>query len=411
MLRKLALALVLAYPLASQSLPLESLALEGTAISRDAVLSIGQLRIGGPIDKAAIDKACGRLTATGLFQSVSYRYAPGPKRGWVLTLTIQDQQQFTPALIDLPGADDSELWHWLTALYPPFDHKVPDNDTAQDFIARALADHAKAELDGQPVVTRMESDLKTGKNLISFQPATLPHISALNFTGEHELTSEQLTAVLAKLGADEGYIGRRFRQLVEINLRRAYEDHGMYRVAFPKITSQKASPGNVNVTVAIEEGPQYKLGDVTFVGDNLPQEAMFKAAQFQKGQIADWSEIQKAIWSAEKPVRRTGYLKASAQPERIFHDDQLLLDLKVPFAMGPKFYAGPLSILGLAPDDEAKARKMWKLRIGDPYDYEYPAEFIRAFTASVSTQFRRVTPSTQQRANNVMDFMLIFEMK
>jgi len=411
MLRKLAFALVLAYPLAAQSLPLESLVLEGTAISREAILTIAQLRIGGPIDKAAIEKACGKLTDSVLFQAVSYRYAPGPKRGWVLTLTIQDQQQFTPASIDFPGADDSELWRWLTSLYPPFNRKVPDNDTAQEFIAKALADHAKAELDGQPVVTRMESDLRTGKNLISFQPATLPHIAAMNFTGQHELTSEALTAVLAKLVADDGFTDRRFRQVVEINLRRAYEEHGMYRVAFPRITAQKTSPGSVTVTTAIEEGPQFKLGEVNFVGDNLPLDTMFKAAQFKKGQIANWTEIQTAIWAAEKPVKRTGYFHASARPERIFRDDQLLLDLKIPFAMGPMFHAGPLKIIGLAPDDEAKARKMWKLRIGDPYDYEYPAEFLRAFVPSVSTEFRKITPSTQLQPNNVMDFMLLFEMK
>jgi len=130
-------------------------------MSRDTVLTIAGLRIGGPIDKAAIETACGKLTDTGLIQSISYRYARGPKRGWVLTLTIEDQKQFTPASIDFPGVDDAELWRWLAAQYPAFDHKVPANDPAQEFVAKALAEHAKAELDGQAVVTRMESDLRT----------------------------------------------------------------------------------------------------------------------------------------------------------------------------------------------------------------------------------------------------------
>jgi len=411
MLRKLAFALVLAYPVAAQSLPLESLVLEGTGISREAILSAGQLRIGGPADKAAFDKACGKLIGTGLFQTVSYRYAPGPKRGWVLTLTIQDQRQFSPASIDLPGADGSELWRWLTSLYPPFDHQVPDNDAAQDFLAKALAEHAKAVLDGQPVVTRVETDLRTGKSQISFQPQTLPHVAAMNFTGQHELTAEALAAVLANKVTDEGYTDRRFRQVVELNLRPAYEEHGMYRVQFPKITAQKTSPGNVTVTTTIEEGPQFKLGEVTFVGDNLPVEAMFRAAQFKKGEIANWTEIEKSIREAEKPLKRTGYFKASAQPERIFHDDQLLLDLKIPFAMGPKFLAGKLSIVGLSPEDEATARKMWKLRIGDPYDYEYPAEFLKVFVPSVRTEFRKINASTENQPHNFVDFLLIFDPK
>jgi hypothetical protein len=77
---------------------LESVILEGTGVSREAVLRIAELRLGAPIDKPAIDAACDRLTGTGLFQSVTYRYAQGPKRGYVLTLTIEDQKQLTEAV-------------------------------------------------------------------------------------------------------------------------------------------------------------------------------------------------------------------------------------------------------------------------------------------------------------------------
>ena len=411
MLRKLAFALVLAYPLAAQSLPLESLVLEGTAMPRETVLAIAGWHIGSPIDKPAIESACGKLNATGFFQSISYRYATGPKRGWVLTLTIEDQKQLTPAAIDFPGVDEAEQWRWLTSQYPAFDRKVPANDTAQDFIANALREHAKVELAEQPVVTRMESDLKTGKSSISFQPETLPRIVAMNFTGERELTPEALTAVLAKLVEGTGYTDRYFRQLVEMNLRQAYEEHGMYRVRFPKITARITAPGAVTVTTAIEEGPQFKLGEVTFVGDGLPVEAMLKAARFKKGEIANWSEIQKAIWEAQRPVKRTGYFMATARPERIFHDDQLLLDLKIPFFMGPMFHAGKLTIIGLMPEQEEKARKMWKLKLGDPYDYEYPADFLKAFVPSLGAEFKKITPSTQHQPHNVVDFTLLFDPK
>jgi outer membrane protein assembly factor BamA len=410
MLRKLALAVVLASSLAAQSLPLESLVLEGTSMPRDTVLAMAGLRIGGPIDKAAIEAACGKLTDTGLIQSISYRYARGPKRGWVLTLTIEDQKQFTAASIDFPGVDDADLWRWLEAQYPAFDHKVPANDPAQDLIAKALAEHAKAELDGQAVVTRMESDLRTGKSLISFQPANLPRIAAMNFTGQHELSADALTAVLAKLVADDGYTDRHFRQLVEINLRRAYEEHGMYRVKFPKIDAEKAGAGRVTVTTAIEEGAQFKLGEVSFVGDNLPVEAMLKAAKFRKGQVANWTEIQSGIWAAERPVKRTGYFAAASQSERILHDDQSVLDVKISFAMGPLFHAGQLKIIGLTPELEAKARKLWKAQPGDPYDFEYAGEFLREFGQSVSLgQFKKITPSIQRQADNVMDCTLLFE--
>jgi outer membrane protein assembly factor BamA len=197
---------------------------------------------------------------------------------------------------------------------------------------------------------------------------------------------------------------------VEINLRRAYEEHGMYRVKFPKIDAEKAGAGRVTVTTAIEEGAQFKLGEVSFVGDNLPVEAMLKAAKFKKGQVANWTEIQSGIWAAERPVKRTGYFAAASRSERILRDDQSVLDLKISFTMGPLFHAGQLKIIGLTPELEAKARKLWKAQRGDPYDFEYAGEFLKEFGQSVSLgQFKKVTPSTQRQPDNVMDWTLLFE--
>jgi hypothetical protein len=57
---------------------------------------------------------------------------------------------------------------------------------------------------------------------------------------------------------------------------------------------------------------------------------------------------------------------------------------------------GPFYRVGQAPERahaalEAHARKMWKLQPGDPYDYEYPREFLRAFLQSVDPrQFKIV---------------------
>src|ERR1700677_5238341 len=82
--------------------PLESVVLEGTALKRDVILEIAGLRLGAPVDKPMIESACSKLQESGLFDSLTYRYAPGPKRGFVLTLTIADKTSLSDASIDLP---------------------------------------------------------------------------------------------------------------------------------------------------------------------------------------------------------------------------------------------------------------------------------------------------------------------
>jgi outer membrane protein assembly factor BamA len=413
MVRKLLCAVLLLSRIQGQeaAFPLESVSLEGTIVSKQVVLEIAGLRIGSPIGQAAIEAACSKLKESGLFESIVYRYAPGPKHGYALTLTVADPKSLSAAAIDFPGIDDKEPWQWLVSQFPAFDRKVPGNDSAQQFIAKKLEERFSGKLDGQHVVARMEADLASRKTIVSFQPETLPRIASMTFTGQHDMTAEELTGLLQNFVADQGYTDRHFRDAVEMNLRRAYEERGMYRVRFPSVTSRKAAASTVIVTTAVEEGPKFTLGDVELVGDKLPVEAMLKAAKFKKGKVANWTEIQNGIWELERPLKRTGYFDAVAKAERVLHDDQRVLDIRIPFYMGPFYHFGQLHITGLTAALESQARKMWKLQPGDPFDYDYPRDFFRAFFASVdSRQFKKFAANMQNAAgDHIKDFTLVFE--
>ena len=386
--------------------------MEGTRISRATVLEIAGLRIGAPVSKAVIEQACGRLQESGIFQTIDYHYAPGPKRGYVLTLKLTDPG-LSEAAIDIPGIDENEVWQWLSSKYPDFNHKVPGDDAAQKFLAREMESHLGARLEGQHIVSNLEGGFgPRAKLFVSFQPETLPRVASMSFTGNSEVSSQELGKVMDKVAANRDYTERRFRQLVELNLRRAYEEHGMYRVRFPSITAQKTGPLLLAVTTSVQEGAQFNLGEVQLVGDGLPSAAMLAAANFKKGELANWTEIQKGIWELEKPLKRTGYFDAAAKPERILHDDRRILDLTVSFNKGPLYYFGQLQLAGLSAGLETKARQIWKAKPGDPYDYEYPNDFLRAFFQSVDgRQFKKYRVDTKRAPGQVMDITVVFEPK
>src|SRR5581483_948564 len=218
-----------------------------------------------------------------------------------------------------------------------------------------------------------------------------------------------LNAAMDKVNAEQEYTDRRFRRYVDLTLRRTYEEHGMYRVKFLSITAKKADDLTVDVNVAIDEGPQYTLGQVQLIGENLPEKEMLQAAAFKTGQTANWTEIQNGIWNMEKPVKRSGYFNAAALPERVFDDQRHVLDLKVKVQKGPLYRFGELSITGLSPELEAQARKYWHARPGDPYDYVYPSEFLREFSKVVDfRQFSKYGATVTPKPDHVMDVKLEF---
>ena len=400
-------------PAASQNvaLPLESVAIVGSAIPQPVILEIAGLRVAAPIEKAGIEEACKKLQDSGLFATISYRYAPGPKKGYALTLTLADQAPLTDATIDVPGADENEVWQWLSSRFHRFDRQAPQVEAGQTFLATEIERHLGSRLlHGQHLTVRIGADLNTHKLTLSFQPAVLPRVQSVAFTGNQAVDSKELGSVLNRIVADSGYTDRAFASAVELNLRPVYEEHGYYRVVL--------APGNpvwtdsgVSVNVAVAEGAPYRLGNVELLGDDLPASTMLSAAQFPKGKLANWKQIQDGIWEMERIVKRTGYFEAAAAPDRSYDDAAHTLDLRIRTVKGPLYHFGEVRITGLAPNLAERAKRMWKPKLGDPYDYSYPNEFLQAFSGTVDFRnFSKHEAVVQKgEGDHVMDINLVFE--
>jgi len=392
--------------------PLESVAIEGSVIPQPVVLEIAGLRIAAPIDKARIDEACRRLQESGLFGSISYRCTPGPKNGYLLTFILADQAPLQAAVIDIPGVDESEPWQWLATKFRRFDHQVPQVDSAQNYLAGELERHLGGRMRGQHIAVRMETDLKTRKVSVMFQPDILPKLQAVSFSGNGAVSSQELAAVLNPLAINKDFTERRLTSLVEMNLRPVYEQHGYYRVKFVPGTPQFSDAG-ASVAVAITEGALFQLGRVDLVGADLPIESMMSAAKFPTGKLANWKQIQDGIWEMEKVVKRTGFFEATATPDRLLDDAAHTLDLRIRVSKGPLYHFGDLSVTGLSSNLEARARQLWKAKPGDPYDYMYSVDFLREFSRAIDFRmFRKYDAQTKRGpGDHVMDINLIFEMK
>lgn len=411
-LRTLLLLVALCAQAASQNaaFPLESVTIEGSSIPRPVVIEIGDLRLGTAIDKAGIEQACARLQESGLFSSVSYRYAPGPQKGFALTLNLVDQSSLVPATIDVPGADDVAAWRWLSARFGRFDRQVPQPEAAQAFLAREIERYLASALRGQNLAVRLETDLQTRRITVSFQPEILPRIQSVAFAGNQAVESSKLAAALKPVVTNAEFTERRFAMAVDLNLRPVYEEHGLYRVQFAP-AAPKWSDAGVALTVAITEGAPYRLGKVEIAGDDLPVSAMVSAGKLPTGKLANWKQIENSIREMEKLVKRSGFFEATALPDRSYDDTAHVLDLRIRMPKGPLYRIGQVRFSGLSPDLEGRAKRLWKAKPGDPYDYAYPGEFFQAFSQVVDFRnFSKFDAKTQKGAGeHVVDITVIFE--
>jgi outer membrane protein assembly factor BamA len=399
-------------PVASQNatFPLESVAIEGSSIPKPVILEVAGLRIGAPVNKGAIEQGCQKLNDSGLFSSITYRYRPGSNGGYAVTLALADQEPLVAAVIDVPGVEEAEAWKWMAGKFSRFDRQVPEAGAAQKFLAGQLQAHLAGPLRGQRLTVQMEGDLKTRTLTLSFQPEVLPRIHSIAFTGNRAVPSGELDSVLRKTVTHTGYTSRKFNAAIEMNLRPLYEERGFYRVQFVPGAPQWSDTG-VSLAVAITEGDPYQLGHVELAGEDLPHNAMTSAAGFPKGKLANWKEIQNGLWAMESVLKKAGYLEAAAISHRSFDDTARILNLRVQMNKGPLYRFGEVQISGLTPELENRARQTWKPKPGDPYDLNYPHEFVRFFSRTEDlTASRKGNVMTQKGAGqNVIDILLVFE--
>ena len=134
----------------------------------------------------------------------------------------------------------------------------------------------------------------------------------------------------------------------------------------------------VSVTVAVEEGPPYKLGAVRFTGAAARQaKELEDLVKWRKDETVNFDEIKAGLDRIVKRYKGTGYLHAAARADRTIDDKEHTVDLAVNVETGPEFKYGALEIRGLDVISEPAIRKMWGAKEGKPFDAGYPEAFLK----------------------------------
>ncbi|MGA2183266.1 MAG: POTRA domain-containing protein [Bryobacteraceae bacterium] len=396
---------------AQSGYPIETIEFGGSGYPRDALLSATGLRTGMPFGEAVLQGAAQRLQSTGFFRSVQFRYETAPDRkGYAVRFELTDDKDSLPARIDLPGIDENAVWDALSAADPLLTRQVPSNDIAQNRYIHAIETYAAQHGQAQKVAARVNNGaLGSGHVTLVFEPENLVPIAAVRFTDTYALKPADVEAVLEPVAANSGYTETRFRQLLDLNVRPLYEEHGFLGVVFDRITLREDDSGRVTVTTHVIDGRAYTLGVVTLDGPGLPEAEMRQAAGFHIGERANWKAFLEGVEEMERVLKRQGYVHAQSRVERTLHSREGTVDAVVHVKPGPLYHFGRLELNGLPEDVKTTAQGMWTLRSGQPMNGEYPYEFLHDLLKQLrGTKGRVSTTIRPGNGENVLDVVIEF---
>jgi outer membrane protein insertion porin family len=365
---------------APTTFPLESLRVQGNRhFTPEKIIAATGLKTGQPVTKVDFDAARARLLATGAFESVGYEFKPSAANsGYDATFEVVEVAQFYPYRFEeLPATEDA-LRAALAKLDPLLGAEIPVTREVLGRYERALTDFLQGKV---AVQGRLISDLAAGPTIVFRPPGDRARVAEVHFTGNQAIPTSQLANRLADVAIGAAYTDPALRLLLDTSIRPLYEARGLIRVSFPKVVAEKSKENEVDgvsVTVTVDEGAPYKLGDVRLAGVAASQMSELKdLAKWKTDEVANFDEIKAGVGRIERRYRGTGYLHVSSKVDRTVHDQEHTVDLVVTIQPGAQFSFGKLDVKGLDLIGEPAIRKMWGEKGGKPFDPEFPDAFLK----------------------------------
>ncbi len=361
-----------------------SLRVEGNRHYNEArVLAVAGIKPGAVAGKEEFEAAYNRLLATGLFETVSYRFEVDPKNGsYNGVFQVVEVEPVLPLRFERLGVTDQELRDLLSSKDPLF---LGSQVAANKPVIDRYRDWISAYLKSKGLDDKIAGAVGGSSDgpVIVFQPTKLlPAVSQVAFEGNSAISLDDLRAGVAVAAIGAPYTEERFREILDASVRPLYEAKGRVRVSFPEIRTEPVPDASgLSVTVRVEEGDVYNAGKIAFA-DPAPPEAsdLMRTAGFKPGQL-NLNQVNESLEKIRQALRRMGYLDAKVAATRDIHDPEKTVDLSLHADPGARYAMGSLKVTGLDLNGEAEIRRIWTLKQGAPFNPEYPDAFLSSVRA------------------------------
>jgi outer membrane protein insertion porin family len=361
--------------------PIDTLAVEGNHnYTREQVLAVTGLKTGQMAGKEEFEAARDRLVASGAFETVGYKFAPGPNgKGYVATFQVTEVEPAFPVRFEELRVPDQDIESMLHARDPLFSRaKLPATQPVLGRCVKWIQEYLASKGVVEKIAARVTP---TGAEqfAIVFRPArNPPAVAQVTFQGNKVAPQNVLRDAISGVAVGSPYTEERFRELLQTAVRPVYETRGRVRVSFPEIRTEPAKDAaGLHVFVTVDEGQVYELGKVSIEGPSpVKPDELLKAGDFKTGDIANFNRVNEGLERIRQALRRAGYLQAKVTTERSMDDAKKTVDVAARIEAGPQFTMGKLTIVGLDLNGEAEINRIWTIKEGKPFNAEYPEYFL-----------------------------------
>jgi outer membrane protein insertion porin family len=203
-------------------------------------------------------------------------------------------------------------------------------------------------------------------------PLGFTEIPVLSKTYDRQKLDEDLEIGVRGLYQNNGY----FKVLVkDPTLKIVDEDRGGIPGPWPVVGAKHGK--STNITIAIEEGEQYRMGTVKFRSADPEQGLVFKpdalgrVFPLKEGDIFSADKVRKALETYKKLYGDYGYINFVATPLTEVNDPKRLVDITMEFNQGKPFYVRRIEFSGNTTTRDKVIRRQLLIDEGQVFNNRY----------------------------------------
>jgi outer membrane protein assembly factor BamA len=249
----------------------------------------------------------------------------------------------------------------------------------------------------------VRAKMNQGANWLLPEPRV--SIEAIRFEGQIHLPAMVLDKLIAELKDHEFASSSEWLdEIQEVPIRGAWQDNGYFKVktsAKSQLIDGDFTHLYYSVTVYVNEGLQYRLGNVSFRSSNpdiplvFPPEQLRKFILLEDGAILSANQIRKSLEALKKFYMAYGYIDFTATPFPDVDESPARISLRVELDQQMQFRIGKVQVWGPNPEFEGLLKS--KLKPGDIFNYPAVLDFLEENRSALPAD---VTPSDVEVRRN-----------
>ena len=401
-------------------------------IPADTIKSRIFSRPGDVYDQAALERDFNSLWNTGYFEDIRFERKQTPK-GWDIIIYVKERPTIREIdYVGLNAVSKSDVLDRFkeakVGLSPESQYDPTKVKKAEVTIKELLAEHGRQFATVKTEVRQIPPAAVGLTFVVKEGPKV--KVGKITFEGNKNVKARYLRAAMKNLKPIgiphsiflENLLARTYdaTKLEEDTerVREEYQNRGYFKVIVndpqTKIVDTGHSgfhipllqhgPGKaVSITIPIEEGDKYKLGEITFKGNKAitNNKALRRLFPIQDGDVFDRSKIAKGLEQLQKAYGQYGYINFTSVPNTHFDEEKKLIYIDIDIDEGKQFYVRRIDFSGNTTTRDKVIRRELALEEGQVYNQQlWELSLMRLNQLGYFDQLKPDDPNVTERHLN-----------